>query len=540
MNQPLVNDKDLALQLNGDRKALTLPIVFFGRLEERKGLCTFVEAIKSLDVSIKSRIKIYFIGKVVQLYSAPLKHLNSQQYVERELAGEIPYEIASNFFSKEAIAFIRNLGSPIVCLASPQENFPNAALEMGQLPVSLVVSDTGGFRETLGLLKRDSSVYWFTPKDSRSLYHQLSKAIAAYPAVPQIPDRSSIEAVNRDLLVQKLEHIERAFSQASAPEPKQHRVTVGVVHQGNDAHLSECLSSLETQTHEAVDVIVLNATVDDPRNQEQFHHIQSLFPTYKYVQLDEGSDLSLGAAFNKLVSLSNGDYFLPLISEYVLLPFAIENFVKAANQSQAAIVTCPRKYFGSKDGMLNFTGGSLPTLLAMNVCGDVCSLFSTSLLQKFKFIEERDVNTNGWEIMGAAVATGEKLTYYPYPLYERRSSSDPLLASSTPKDQYYLRQYLAQIPACDWSPRQIYMLLTAVQQLQTQSLAVIPSEDATSSSELKEVREKLKQARTRLKKMKQELERTKNRVESMETSKFWKFRRGWIKVKKTFGLAKDE
>ncbi len=54
-----------------------IPVVFFGRLEERKGLCTFVEAIKLLDQDLQAQIKITFMGKVVPLYSAELKHLNS-------------------------------------------------------------------------------------------------------------------------------------------------------------------------------------------------------------------------------------------------------------------------------------------------------------------------------------------------------------------------------------------------------------------------------------------------------------------------------
>lgn len=125
--------------------ARRIPVVFFGRLEERKGICEFLEAIKSLDSSCQERIDIILLGKIVQLQSVRLKHFNSQEYIDKELKGQFKYTIFSDFSSKEAIQFVSELHYPIVCLTSPQDNFPNSALEMGQLPVSLIVSDTGGF-----------------------------------------------------------------------------------------------------------------------------------------------------------------------------------------------------------------------------------------------------------------------------------------------------------------------------------------------------------------------------------------------------------
>ena len=86
-----------------------IPIVFFGRLEERKGLCTFIEAIKLLDSELRSKIQIAFLGKVVPLYSAELSHLDSQQYIERELGTQVAHEIISNLYSAQAIQYVKEL-----------------------------------------------------------------------------------------------------------------------------------------------------------------------------------------------------------------------------------------------------------------------------------------------------------------------------------------------------------------------------------------------------------------------------------------------
>jgi glycosyltransferase involved in cell wall biosynthesis len=234
--------------LNTEKNQL-ISLVFFGRLEERKGLCTFISAIKSLPKQWQQKINIIFMGKVVPLYSAQLKHLNSEQYIEQELDDNISYEIISDFYSQQAIEYIRELDHAIVCLTSPQENFPNTALEMGQLPVSLVVSDTGGFRETLQLVQRTEGLYWFKPKDADSLTEKLEEALTDYPQTPKVADKNTLENINQKLLQEKIAYIENAFAQVKTNEKPTNKVTLGIISHNQGKYLVDCLSSIETQTY---------------------------------------------------------------------------------------------------------------------------------------------------------------------------------------------------------------------------------------------------------------------------------------------------
>ena len=195
---------DLKQELNTGK----IPIVFFGRLEERKGLISFVEAIRLLDADIAERLQILFMGRTVQLQVETLQHLNSEEYIQQAL-GHCTYRIISDLYSREAIEFIRQLDHPIVCLTSHQENFPNTALEMGQLPVSLVVSDTGGFRETLNLIERSDAVHWFTPGDECALLQSLKQVIAAYPEQPAAFSNRILHHTNWRLLDQRLQYIKQ-------------------------------------------------------------------------------------------------------------------------------------------------------------------------------------------------------------------------------------------------------------------------------------------------------------------------------------------
>ncbi|MBN3958897.1 glycosyltransferase family 4 protein [Nostoc sp. NMS8] len=217
--------KDLQKIVNEDK----IPLVFFGRLEERKGLFIFLEAIKLLESNIIEKVHIIFVGKNVALQAEGLQGLDSQQYIKQKLDSKCRYSIVTDLFSQEAIQLVSLLHCAVVCLTSSQENFPNTALEMGQLPVSLIVSDTGGFRETLNLIGRTDAVRWFIPEKVRSLAQAMIQTISAYPEKFGVPMREFLHFVNQHLLNKKLEYINQAFCQTATSstsyldksEPKQ-------------------------------------------------------------------------------------------------------------------------------------------------------------------------------------------------------------------------------------------------------------------------------------------------------------------------------
>ncbi|MEH2003241.1 MAG: phytanoyl-CoA dioxygenase family protein [Nostoc sp.] len=309
-----------------------IPVVFFSRLEERKGLCTFVEAIKLLNTILVERIQIIFIGKIIPLQSSQLQHLDSQQYIEQQLDSQITYNLIPNLSSQDAMKFITELNHPIVCLTSIQENFPNTGLEMGQLPVSLVVSNTGGFQETLNLVERSDCVRWFNPGNSHSLTQTITQAINAYPEKPLIPQYEFLEQVNQRLLNQRLEYMSQAFINAAPKEPQTPKVTIAIVCWQTVNTILECLESLAAQTYKNFDVIIGYRESTDEYLQEIITQAQTKFPSYKYLNLD--ANWSLGESYNYLVELAAGEYVLQLAVEHIALPDMLEKLVMAAHLMQ--------------------------------------------------------------------------------------------------------------------------------------------------------------------------------------------------------------
>ncbi|MGB5970943.1 MAG: glycosyltransferase [Spirulinaceae cyanobacterium] len=190
-----------------------IPVVFFGRLEERKGLLYFLEALELLEDSVTEKVQVIFLGKNVSLQTSGLQGLDSQDYIKETLGQSYQYSIVTDLFSQEAIELIRQLNSPLVCLTSKQENFPHAALEMAQLPMSLVVADAGGFQETLNLVERSLGVHWFAPQDAYSLAQALLKAISLYPEKLEVPTREFLDDTNQKLLRQRWEYMGLTFEE---------------------------------------------------------------------------------------------------------------------------------------------------------------------------------------------------------------------------------------------------------------------------------------------------------------------------------------
>jgi glycosyltransferase involved in cell wall biosynthesis len=441
------------------------PVVFFGRLEERKGLCTFVEALKALPRSLKQSLDVVFVGKVVPLFSADLRHLDGAQYVERELTGDLHYRVISDLYSADALRYVSNIRDPVVCLTSPEENFPNSALELGQLSLKLVVSDTGGFREALGLVERAWDVHWFEPKNVTALADAISEAIRDPGPSASGTTEAKVRQINSELRARRLARVREAFGRAAGSLGELAGVSIGVVWRGGE-HLIDCLRSVETQTHRAVDVVVLDWTFGEHRGEDILERARHLFPKFQFMKSNSGAR-SPGAAWNHLVdATAKSAYVMILDSDSRLLPFAIEELVVASGRSGAAIISFPRCHAAGNGKAAASIASSVPGLLASDLDDSIGHLVRTSFLREHRYLEDIDAVTYGWEVVAAALATGALWVHYPYPLWETDHARRLPDESARVKRSYKVRQYLTQIPTERWSPRQLHMLLTATQQLQ--------------------------------------------------------------------------
>ena len=129
----------------GPRKNEIRELVFFGRLEIRKGLKLFCDAVDQLCSDRANRkFEVTFLGKETQLYGR-----SSIGYIsDRSKAWSVPWHIVSNKYQKAAIEYLKGAGR-LAVISSLADNYPNTVLECVGAGVPLLASNVGGIPEIM-------------------------------------------------------------------------------------------------------------------------------------------------------------------------------------------------------------------------------------------------------------------------------------------------------------------------------------------------------------------------------------------------------
>jgi O-antigen biosynthesis protein len=296
----------------GDSGDAIEEIVFFGRLEVRKGIVLFCDALDLLAADgAMPGVSIAFLGK-----EAVIGDAWARGYIARR-AKRWPWKwhVRSRFGQPEAIAYLRGDRDGrrrLAVMPSLADNTPNTVMEALALRIPFIASRVGGTAELIHPLDLARSTFDPSgPDGDAALAALLRDAVEASefrPAEPAV-DPSTNEAVH----VRWHEAV-FASSGAEAP-PGDHApaddvsisapVTAYVVG-GGDARVGEVISSLEAQRHPGVEVVVL----------------------------DDGS----AEARNAAARAARSDHLLFLASDAVLEPHAISTMIGAAAKGADVVV----------------------------------------------------------------------------------------------------------------------------------------------------------------------------------------------------------
>lgn len=131
-------------------------LVFFGRLETRKGVETFCDA---LDVLAEEReawpgLRVTFMGS-----ETPIDGVMAGEYVrDRSRRWPWRYRLETGLNQLEAVAYIRQPGR-LAVMPSPVDNSPNAVLEALGLGIPFITSRGGGIPELIHPLDVDVATF---------------------------------------------------------------------------------------------------------------------------------------------------------------------------------------------------------------------------------------------------------------------------------------------------------------------------------------------------------------------------------------------
>jgi SAM-dependent methyltransferase len=119
-----------------------------------------------------------------------------------------------------------------------------------------------------------------------------------------------------------------------------------------------------------------------------------------------------------------------------------------------------------------------------------------------------------------------------------KRKSQSLLGSTQTKIKLIETQLAAAKIEWEQSQSKLMITQTELQETQTQLISAHTQLEQTQN-QLISVQTQLERTENQLINLKQELEQAQNRVLAMETSKFWKLRSTWFKVRRKLGLAGD-
>jgi len=406
-------------------------VVFFGRLERRKGLHLFCDAI--LPIMEEYDIDVTFLGKNSNMEGMP-----SINWIEQRMdEAEKPWRIEPGMDQPEALDFISQPNT-LVVMPSIYENYPYTVMEAMTLGVPMVTCNTGGIPEMV-----KSPIMLADPKA-----HSIRTKIIAWLEDSQL----CIDNVNEDLseeeddrLVWTWDRVINSIGEPDRTKLKQNDMlqydwtaSIVIPTYNRPDTLKRALYSAMNQDYdkEMYEIIVVddhseedNANIANDicdRAQEEFEG------TIRYIYKDKNE--YLGPARNTGVEHASGYWVVFLDDDNILNEDALSTFMLAASNTEADIVVSPLKIFQDvPENVVSeyFFTGELVDGFFQNKLGDAMSMWRKSIFNDIQYTGDR-AGHEDWELMVRALLRGNVIFPLVDPIFLYQQSADGMLISGDP------------------------------------------------------------------------------------------------------------
>lgn len=435
--------------------------VFFGRLETRKGVVLFCDAIDRLTSDKISEVKITFLGR-----HAIVDGQKSEDYIEvRARKWPWKWQIISNYDQPEAIRYLQEDGR-LAVMASPVDNSPNTVYECLGARIPFIACNAGGIPELISEEDVESVCF---PYNAHAMAERLRKVLiegidVARPAIDFCENERIWVSFHENLIHQKRD------LRKEPPEIKQSAqpfISVCLTHFNRYKLLRQALDSLRSQTYPYFEVILVD---DGSTSDTAISYLKSLEPEFrernwKIICQD---NRYLGNARNTGAGHSRGDYILFMDDDNYAKPHELSTFAEVAQRTNADILTSFMDIFAG-DGPPDmrstscerwlYTGGDAASGVLKNVFGDANALIRRDAFFALGgFTEDYGVTHEDWEFFAKAVLTGYHLEVIPEALFWYRLSPDSMIRTTNgyKNRMRHMRPYLSNI---DPKLRNILLLL---------------------------------------------------------------------------------
>lgn len=410
-----------------DRPAAALEeLVFFGRLEERKGVRTFASAINRIDPDALRGITVTFMGRPAHFQPDDVRAM-FEPSARSALAA---IQFLTDLDQPEARAYLCGPGR-VAVIPSHLDNSPNVVYECIEDRVPFLASRAGGTGELVAEQDRVATLFDPNPASFASLLAPLlEQRVTPAPARPSYDGPTLMEAWEPLL----------APPAAATPDDEgdERLVTVVIPHHDRPEHLLGAVRSVVAQDHPNVEIIV----VDDGSRTPEAHVLLERLPTMfgdRSVRVIRQENRYLGAARNAGAREASADWLVFLDDDDELHPFAISEMLRAQRRTGARLVSVG---FDVVDGThlghtprlhtWIFLGSGIHLGSMMNNLGGAGMLVSRDdLLRLGGFHERHGVGHEDWRLYVQFMLDGLTTTSVPEPLYVYRIRANSMIRSTS-------------------------------------------------------------------------------------------------------------
>jgi len=421
-------------------------IVFFGRLEMRKGPLLLIEALEQLSKkhrSMMKHIKVSFLGRdtPVDEWNPSYKEKIRQDFLSSTNLMNVNLSFLDNFDRDQAISYISDPHRLIV-IPSLTENLPGTVYESIEFGANFIAADVGGIKEMIHADDADRCLFKPLPLTlATKLYEKLSEKHEDYKEVRHAETSTSI----RSDIIAFHKQIHQSSSRNSSGKRRKSnpKITVCLTHYDRPKSLLKVLNEWKKQAYKNFDIIV----VDDESPEKAQNKLDELVMP---VILKNGWKLLkmkhsyVGAARNKCVEVADEDtdFFFFTDDDDFVSNNALQSLADVAHHARADIVSAFYHLFRAStleeavakktESVWMFSGGSPAMGTLSNPFGGTLMLVSVTAFQKIGGFSEFDtVGCEDWEFYMRATTKKMRIEIIPNPDLLYVQKKDVSLSTTT-------------------------------------------------------------------------------------------------------------
>ena len=425
-------------------------LIFFGRLEERKGLRQFCQAIDRLLADTRTHeaaqnLEIVFLGKLGRMAEEHAALYLAQNTAKWPMC----CRLWVNLDQPTALENLRSRPSLVVC-PSNAENLPYTVYEALGLGLPVIARDSGGTAE---LFHPEDRAAWLTSDNPQDLAEKIALGLQPGLATPRLAFDPKSALASWQQVIEPSDALAQPSSTTTPPLP---HISVCVTHFNRPHLLEQALNGIRDQDYTNFEVIVVDDASTDESAAAAYQNLAQRFdsPGWKFTRRKRNG--YLGAARNAAARLASGEYLLFVDDDNVPKPNMLTQLARAAAHTAADLVGHHLSVFEGKAAPTAQRkpieryaplGAALDAGLFINAFGDASCLIRRSLFHQIGgFTEDYGKGHEDWEFFIRAIHADAKMIIVPQALlwYRRQPAS---MLSSTPfrlNMARVLRAYLHQ------------------------------------------------------------------------------------------------